>query len=398
MHKQIQTKLEEILQSLSCHDEQGIGLLAGKSGIALLQWHYAKLFKQPLYEEQALQNIEKAFEEIESNPDIINTFCAGTAGVGWFLEYAAKQQWLEEDTNELLADLDNLLHFKLNQFLQQHNWDFLHGAVGLGFYFLSRQTNTTSVTDSLDTLLLYLEHTAEQTPDKGYKWKSVLNHETNQIGYNISISHGMSSIVVLLSKMYQLEQYKDRSKILLEGVVNYILAQEIDKEKYGSYFPSYAIESEEELRASRLAWCYGDLGIAMALWQAGIAMQNENWKNKAIEVLLFAAENRHDLQQEFVMDAGLCHGSAGIAHIFYRAWWNTRMPEFKQAADYWFETTLKMAYHTDGLAGFKTWRTPEYGGWQNSYSVLEGIAGIGLAMLSYITETEPTWDECLLLS
>ncbi len=91
MKNDIQTKLEEILQSLSCHDEQGVGVLAGKNGIALLQWHYTKLFQQPLYEEQALKNIEKAFEDIESNPDIINTFCAGTAGIGWFLEYAIKQ-------------------------------------------------------------------------------------------------------------------------------------------------------------------------------------------------------------------------------------------------------------------------------------------------------------------
>jgi lantibiotic modifying enzyme len=151
-----------------------------------------------------------------------------------------------------------------------------------------------------------------------------------------------------------------------------------------------------ELFGSRLAWCYGDLGIAMSLWQAGIALQNEAWKNKALEILLFAAEKRRDLQQNWVKDAGLCHGTAGIAHIFYRMWWNTHIPEFKNAANYWMNETLKMATFTDGLAGFKTWHGKE--GWVNSCGLLEGISGIGLALLTYYYEIEPTWDECLLLS
>ncbi len=30
--------------------------------------------------------------------------------------------------------------------------------------------------------------------------------------------------------------------------------------------------------------------------------------------------------------------------------------------------------------------------------LLEGIAGIGLAMISAVSDIEPIWDECLLLS
>ncbi|MCL2040441.1 MAG: hypothetical protein FWG84_00185 [Bacteroidales bacterium] len=76
--------------------------------------------------------------------------------------------------------------------------------------------------------------------------------------------------------------------------------------------------------------------------------------------------------------------------------WNTRMPEFKNAADYWFDQTIKMSIFADGLVGYKTWKGKE--GWINSYGSLDGIAGIGLALLTYCYEVEPTWDECLLLS
>ena len=76
----------------------------------------------------------------------------------------------------------------------------------------------------------------------------------------------------------------------------------------------------------------------------------------------------------------------------------TQRDEFKQAALYWFDQTLKMAKFEDGLAGYKTWRSIEYGGWQNDYGLLTGIAGIGLALISAVSDIEPAWDECLLLS
>jgi lantibiotic modifying enzyme len=237
----------------------------------------------------------------------------------------------------------------------------------------------------------------EYEKENQYKWKSVIDIETQKIGYNISLSHGMSSIAVILSKLHNIKDIDQKMvKTLLEGCVNYILTQEIDKDKYGSFFSSLAIESSIQLTGSRLAWCYGDLGISMALWQSGVALQNETWKNKALEILLFAAEKRKDLQKNHVADACLCHGTAGIGHIFYRMWWNTRMPEFKNAADYWFEQTLKMAAFSDGLAGYKAWHGDE--GWINDYGLLTGITGIGLALLTYYHEIEPTWDECLLLS
>ena len=125
-------------------------------------------------------------------------------------------------------------------------------------------------------------------------------------------------------------------------------------------------------------------------------MHRQDWIDKALEVLIFAATKRRDLQQNRVRDACFCHGTAGIGHIFYRMWWNTRMPEFKDVANYWFNETLKMSKFEDGLAGYKVWHTED--GYVNQMGILEGIAGIGLALLSYYYDMEPTWDECLLLS
>jgi lantibiotic modifying enzyme len=145
-----------------------------------------------------------------------------------------------------------------------------------------------------------------------------------------------------------------------------------------------------------MAWCYGDLGVASALWLAGNSLNDNCWKEKAIEILLHNT-TRVDAADTGIKDAGLCHGTAGIAHIFNRAYCNTGVQEFKNAALYWFQKTADMAVYKDGLAGYKTWSGPDKQ-YINETSLLEGIAGIGLAFIGAVHPQCIGWDECLLLS
>jgi len=374
-----------------------MGLLGGKMGLPVALLICATHFHDRIFKRQGKKVIETIFEEIEQSENYIFSFCNGLAGIGWAFEYLEQKEYVKYNTNLLLEDFDVLLSNVLELEMERVNYDFLHGALGIALYFMSRMQKNENLLPVLQKFIIQLNELGEKQSSGSIKWISVLDQETQKRGYNISLSHGMASIAVILGKLYAIKGIdQNMVKNLLQGCINYILEQEIDKDKYGSFFPGFALESTEQLQGSRLGWCYGDLGIAMSLWQAGVALQNDTWKNKAMEVLLFAAEKRRDLEKNLVHDAGLCHGAAGIGHIFYRAWWNTRLSEFKDAADYWFAQTLKMATFADGLAGYKTWHGKE--GWVNKYHLLDGIAGIGLALLTYYHEIEPTWDECLLLS
>jgi len=392
-------KIIDILNIVSKTDNiSETGLLGGKTGLYMTLLIYAAHSHDKKFEKQGEKIIDTVFKEIEHSNSYIYSFSRGLAGIGWVFEYLEQKSYAKYNTNILLEDFDSVLSHVLELEMSNKNYDFLHGTVGIALYFVSRIQKNENVLPILQKFIVQLNELVEKQSFNSIKWISIIDEETQRKGYNISLSHGMASIAVILSKLYSVKGIdQELVRNLLEGCVNYILEQEIDKDKYNSFFPSYALESTELLRGSRLAWCYGDLGIAMSLWQAGVALQNEAWKNKALEVLLFAAEKRRDLEKNLVKDAGLCHGAAGAGHLFYRAWWNTKMPEFKNAADYWFDQTLKMAKFDDGLAGYKAWYGEEKG-WVNIYGLLEGIAGIGLALLTHNYEIEPTWDECLLLS
>jgi len=66
------------------------------------------------------------------------------------------------------------------------------------------------------------------------------------------------------------------------------------------------------------------------------------------------------------------------------------------AREYWIAETLKYSKFHDGLSGYKTVMGNAY---INEYSLLEGIAGIGLSLLSSIDSTQySSWDSLFLLN
>lgn len=75
-------------------------------------------------------------------------------------------------------------------------------------------------------------------------------------------------------------------------------------------------------------------------------------------------------------------------------------PTPRQAARYWFERALAMRQPDRGVGGFSALRVNENGTryWENAPGILEGAAGIALALQAATTSIEPAWDRMLLVS
>jgi lantibiotic modifying enzyme len=390
----MQNLIQKISTLLTDAPYQNIGLLCGLSGDTLFFAESAAFLPvNKSITEQKLALLEQKLQD----ENCIMTHCSGLAGIGWLFEYLSRKGFISEDTNELLSEFDQVLSVALQKFMIYHNYDFLHGGTGVAIYFLQRVRKNPELLPVLNRFIVDLHTMSETMPNGTMTWRSVFEWETGEMAYNLSLSHGMAATIWLLTRLSTIKGLNQELVTqMLHNSIAFVLEQELDRQNYFCYFPSARLLESDKVLPSRLGWCYGDLGIATTLYQAGKTLNRQDWINKAMEILLYTAEKRRDLERNAVKDAGLCHGTAGIGHIFYRMWLNTHLPEFKQAADYWFEQTLKMARFSDGLAGYKTWHGKK--GWQNEYSFLEGIAGIGLALMSYYYEIEPSWDECLLLS
>jgi hypothetical protein len=100
-----------------------------------------------------------------------------------------------------------------------------------------------------------------------------------------------------------------------------------------------------------------------------------------------------------VIDAGLCHGAAGLAHLFNRVHQASGDEALRSAARAWIGHTLDYRKPGQGSAGFLIYgprpESPRELGWIADDSFLAGTAGIGLALLAAITPVEPRWDRVL---
>lgn len=394
MENNIQQKLEQIAEiiynnALINHRKPG-GVYIGNFGLLLFLYYYGRYSNQERFTSLADNFTDQLLNQLGEGIDT-HTFCNGLSGILYLLEYLKENQFIELDIRESQEVLDNYLIYKTNTDMQNMYYDFMHGALGSGFYFLKARTNP----DFLENIVNFLDQTAEKDiMNHVYKWISPLGLN-GEVGYNISMAHGISGIIVFLARYLVYNPKNEKASELIEGAVNYVLSQKIEFQAHGSNFPSYSIDYlKSERLMSRLAWCYGDLGIATSLWQAGKVQNNQEWKNIAIDVLSDSIPRR-TFHETGVIDAGICHGSTGIAMIYNRMYIETELEEFSITADYWMEQTLNYSWFEDGFAGYKSFVEK---GWVNNDSLLEGITGIGLMMISWLSKEKQTWDELFLLS
>jgi lantibiotic modifying enzyme len=372
-------------------DNKSLGLYTGEYGILLFLFYYSKYSKDKKY-----ISLTENYAEILLNQFAkelrLHTFCSGLSGVLYLFEFLRENCFIDMDVSDTQPALDNYLILQMRQDIQQARYDFMHGALGVGLYFLKKKTEQGVIQE----LINFLYNTADKGIDnKIFKWKSIINAEKNIVGYNIALSHGISSIIVFLSRVVKSGMVNEKISEMLSGAVNYVLSQQMDFRQCGSCFPSQSLENKNySIFKSRLAWCYGDLGVAMALSQAGKTTNNMEWQEKGLSIFLQSTQ-RLSVADSLVQDAGICHGSAGIAMIYNRMFLETRRNEFKEASNYWLGQTINFSQFSDGLVGYKTCRLD---GWICDYSLLTGITGIGLVFLSCLKNDKQMWDEMVLLS
>jgi len=206
--RMIINKIAEIAQILTSETVSEIGLLTGIGGQILV---CSELFLHNKIPQKWLLYLHQVLEKKLAEENFITTHCGGLAGIGWLYEYLSQRNVLNEDTNLLLEDFDTYLEQSLINFMQRNSYDFLHGGVGVALYFTKRVAKKKELVSVLNQFLVDLEKISIQQEDGAIKWFSFLGEQHNpQNGYNISLSHGISSIISILSKLHRIEGIDNR--------------------------------------------------------------------------------------------------------------------------------------------------------------------------------------------
>jgi len=131
--------LQRISRYLMLHSSfsYNIGLLNGKIGIAIFFYHYMKYSGRKIYSDFADELIHEIYKEIHVNMSL--NFKDGLCGIAWGIEYLIKNNFIEGNPDEVLADLDKrIMEWDVRRIT---DYSLATGLNGIASYVISRFEN-----------------------------------------------------------------------------------------------------------------------------------------------------------------------------------------------------------------------------------------------------------------
>ncbi|MEO8550583.1 MAG: lanthionine synthetase C family protein, partial [Kofleriaceae bacterium] len=364
------------------------GLLDGACGAALFYAYYAALTERDEHVDRVHSIVEDALAALGSGA-LAPAHCGGIAGIAWCLHHLDERGFVDT-SGDTLAAIDERLCRAVVRDVRAGARDFLHDGLGAVLY-LGERAASPAIHACLVATIAELERTATHD-DRGTRW---IDERTGT--FNLGLAHGNPGILALVAHLHRAGVDRTRTGALLADGVRWLRSSRFAEPGAGSRYP-IAVDASgapTHHNASRLGWCYGDLGIAVALLDAGTALADAALVAEAVSLLHHTLAHR-SADDGQVHDAALCHGSMGIAQIYRRAYLVTADPALLAGSERWIEHGIALARFPDGPAGFKHSMAH---GYEPSHTLLQGVAGIGLALLAAIgPPSESAWDRSLLLS
>lgn len=314
---------------------------------------------------------------------------SGLTGLQWTLD--ALSEVLYDAEPDADADLDRLLARVLRVDRWRGDHDLVGGLVGIGVYALANP-RARRKNDLCEAIVDQLERAAIRPAPEQATWitdAALLDSRARELfprgRIDLGLAHGVPGVAAWLADVVmqpdiepELEQRAGR---LLDHAITWCLSRrEADEHAHG--YPYFALPDGSAVATARvrLAWCYGDLGVAWALTKAATARGRPDWLAAAGRAGRRAA--LRDPTDSGLTDPWLCHGGAGVAHVFTCLFRATGDAIYADAARTWWQRAL------DGADERTTRAAP---------ALLEGAAGLGLALLAAIRDVPPRWHAFMLL-
>jgi lantibiotic biosynthesis protein len=380
--------------------ERHPSLSKGQAGVALLYTWLAETQGTPKADVIAKQRLDEAIEAV-SRETMHASFWVGFTGVAWAADLV--DGLLDPDGEDRSEAVDDALLRLLSRAEQwTAPYDLVVGLTGLGVYALQRYPRPSAI-ECLSRIVERLHERAQHDEDGLYWWtppEELASQEARERypsgRADLGVAHGVAGVIALLGSICGAGVEQATARPLLEGAVPWLLAHSVPTEA-DLTFPLWVAPGYQPSPA-RSAWCYGDPGIAAALLLAARGVGDAGWEQAAVALACRAAER--PAPESGVVDACICHGAAGLAHIYNRMYQATGRAELGRAAVDWLERTLdfyRLARKSGG-AWVRGSTEPAHQEPWTGIDLVDGAAGVALVLLAGVTSVEPAWDRMFLIS
>ena len=381
-------QLDELINEFlpACTDA---GLYTGLSGYCLLKTELGQYYNDVSYIDQAEQLIDRIFDILELGETAI-TYASGLAGIGMMLNSLSARNVMEIDMKDVHLEFAPFIKTDLTLCLYDQNFDLLYGAIGHGIYMINANSDG-YYTNEITILIDCLEKASVIDREGRRIVKDEHYRETNFTGVNMGMAHGLPSMLVFLAKAFENGIEKERTLRLFSEFFLFLVNHQNEEGTANSFFPNFITEHPLfQDKTSRQSWCYGDLGIGIALLVCAKTFRRADVYDFAVKIFDNAAQRNITQEAASMIDPFFCHGTGGIAHLYNRAYYYTGRMQYREASFAWLRETQIFLNSEAYLSKLRN------NG--EKLELLSGVAGLGLILLSMLSDNEPQWDTFFLLS
>ena len=372
----------------------GLSYAGGFAGVALFYGHAAVALEDKRLADTAWMFLDRAVQTAGEESFSLGLF-DGLAGLAWTMQHL--QVLL---TGNAGADLTEEADEILSQVVRVSPWtrhfDLVYGLTGMGVYALDHPDESIA-RDLIGQVVERLRELAVHH-ESGISWRTpaeliqapVLREKYPNGCEDLGVAHGASGVLGFLARAVRAGLAPAGTLELLEEGIRWLLSRRRPDDG-GSAFGAY---SDPDSVSCRSAWCYGDPGVALQLLAASRTLHRADLQRLATEILV--RDTKRPEEDTLADGPNLCHGAAGLVHLYNFFYQASGERTVARAARRWFERTLAMRKPGEWIAGYANW-WPQEREWHAEPGFLTGAAGIGLALLAAASPAEPSWGRPMLM-
>lgn len=198
---------------------------------------------------------------------------------------------------------------------------------------------------------------------------------------DLGMAHGLGGAIGILVGACRRDIHRDLCEKMLSVFVPYCLSRLVCTDM-GLCLPCRAPDSA--VTGRRLAWCYNELGMMVAIEAAGQVCGRRDWRERSMQVV--HATIGTAIEDSGMLDLCLCHGVAGVAHLYRLLAYRTGDLGCAGEARRWFAIVLDMCRAPDAPwnIDMSARRHPSTAVvyYERDYGLLTGATGVALVLLS----------------
>ncbi|SDX01018.1 Lanthionine synthetase C-like protein [Hydrobacter penzbergensis] len=372
-------------------------LNGGELGL-ILYWSYlGKISNSNEFKDIAVEKLNSVFDKISRDPSTISN-AKLFYGVPALLSVCKilKQDALLNIEIDKETESALIYQFILNieKDLDIDNTDFLYGFSGtiqfLATYFKDREHD---LTELISTVTLKLIKKANITKKGSFYFNSYFSKKNDTV--SLGISHGQCGILLSLCSLLEMGICeKELSSHIPQGI-EYILSLTADKDQnLASIFPTVTRYTEDKhspfnnvFYGPRVAWCYGDINIALLLYRAGRLLSNNDYIKIADSIGLHSAK-RLSPENMLIDSAGFCHGASSLVQFYKSLFKEGQKSYYDDAKKFWLAQAI-FFYEKD--LEYCNQREESKG------DLLNGIVGSSIVLMSELLNDRTSWQELFTL-